>query len=75
MPWAMLQIAAGVEDPSLQIWHHLDAAVVRTEETMGKNGNGFIDTAGAGGEERKPLLFIVAVIALVLIVVVCRGVG
>jgi hypothetical protein len=71
----MLQIAAGVEDPSRRIWHHLSAGVVRTEETMGNNGNGFIDVARAGGEERKPLLFVVAVIALVFIVVICRGVG
>jgi hypothetical protein len=71
----MLHVAVGVEDPSRRIWHHLDAAVVRREETMSKNGNGFINMARAGGEERKPLLFVIAIIALVFIVVICRGVG
>jgi len=30
---------------------------------------------GAGSEERTPLLFIIAVIALVFIVIICRGAG
>ena len=38
-------------------------------------GNGFIDMTGAGSEERTPLLFIIAVIALVFIVIICRGAG
>jgi hypothetical protein len=42
---------------------------------MGNNGNGFINMAGAGGEERKPLFFVIAVIALVFVVVICGGVG
>ena len=48
---------------------------VKPAEKKREVAKGFIDMTGTGSEERKRLIFIIAVVALVFIVIVCRGAG